>query len=466
MGELKPMLISKIAWRFYTFKSNIRVLSFINRLTKLGIILGIAILIMTNAVINGFDKQLHDKFLNLIPQALVYTPNQQPFAEGEKLEQELKRFTNVEAISPLVSRTVLIENGPQKRVIQAFAVDPHNYAQVSSLGDYVQEQGGLQTLLSSSLDPQGQELLLPKAKILAQINGEQNFSEYLNAPSILLGKQLAQALQVEVGSFVRLYLFGDNNNLEQNFYFMVTGIVDSQGVFDKELALFNIYDASQIVEPSCTRSQVDAQGQITNASNCQLSPQEIANAFQIRLTNPDVLRITPYQGWLSDQALNYSSWGQIYPNIYHDIPMIKSLLNLGLIFVVTLAGFNVICAILIQIRDKKKSITSLQAVGLGRGQIHQIFVLYSLILSGHAVIIGILLGVLLSLALEFISHWLLSSGVEVISAANYFIDYIPVDLKVSNMLITATAIIAVSLLTAYLTSLLTNKNKVDIKYLA
>ncbi|RIY38568.1 FtsX-like permease family protein [Psittacicella gerlachiana] len=477
----------KIAWRFYKVKSSIRVLSFINWLTKIGIILGIAILVLTNAVINGFDKQLHTKFLNLIPQALIFTPNGQVFSQGEALESQFKRFHNVEAISPLVSKTVLMENGPQKRVIQAFAVDPQTYAQVSSLGDYVKEQGGLETLLASSLDLQSKDLLLKKAQLLTQEvakattsvqeNSQQEdnpqeitFTDYLNTPSIILGKQLAQALGVTLGDYVRMYVFSSDNRLEQNQYFIVSGIIDSNGLFDKELALLNIYDATGLVgiKQTCSRPQLNTQGEVISAQTCQtesLTPEQIANAFQIRLQDPDNLIIRPYEGWQSQQAISYSTWGQIYPNIYNDIPMIKSLLNLGLLFVVTLAGFNVICAILIQIRDKKKSITSLQAVGLSLQQIHRIFMNYSLILAGHAVIIGLAIGILLSLGLEALSHWLLSSGVEVISASNYFIDYIPVTLKLSNMLTIALAIIAISLFTALLTSYCTNKEQINIKFL-
>ncbi|RIY31554.1 hypothetical protein CKF54_06455 [Psittacicella hinzii] len=476
-----PKLTLMIAWRFYKHKSSIRVLSFINWLTKLGIILGISILLLTNAVLNGFDQQLHSRFLNLIPQAVVFTPNNQSFIDGARLEKEFKQFGNVAAITPLVSKTVLLENGTQRQVVQAFAVEPQSFAQVSSLGDYLKQQGGLTTLISSSLDPYSQNSLLAKANLLvAHTKNQDEYNTYLNTPSIVLGKQLAQNLNIEVGDFVRMYIFSQNSRLEQNQYFIVSGIIDSNGLFDKELTLYNIYDAMGIVglvNSNCPYPNVGANGEITPVkdpeANCLLTSQagkikaqDIANAFQIKLVDPDNLNIVPYQGWTSQQSISYTTWGQVYPNIYHDIPMIKSLLNIGLIFVLTLASFNIICSILIQIRDKKKSITSLQAVGLSTWQIHQIFIYYSLILAGYAVVIGLTLGALLSFALEYLSTALLDAGVEVISASNYFIDYIPVELKLSDMLIITGSVLLVALATALLTSLFTNKNKVDVNLLA
>ncbi|RIY37095.1 FtsX-like permease family protein [Psittacicella hinzii] len=526
-----------IAWRFYRVKATIRVLAFINWLTKLGIILGIAILIMTNAVINGFDQQLHTKFLNLIPQGIVFSTNLQPLEQGKQLAQDLTQFKNVKAVSPIVSQTVLVENGTQKKVIQLFGIDPQTYAQVSSLGDYLQAQGGLSLLLSSPLDQSTKELLRAKAQVIltktsqdnAQANAQDNYQEnaksnkelsteqdkynrptdksylvdpnatinfntlpkaqqslaleYMNSPSVVIGKQLATFLEAKVGDYIRFYVFNQatgQTTLSQNQYFLVSGIVDSSGLFDKELAMINIYDATGIVgltDTSCPRVQVNLQGQISAnkgaVSKCNLiaQPQKleattIANAMQIRLVDPDNLDIIPPANWTSLQELSYTSWGRIYQNIYHDLPMIKSLLNLGLFFVVTLAGFNVICAILIQIKDKKKSITSLQAVGLSTKQIHSIFAKYSLILALHAVVIGTLIGILLSLALEFLSHKLINAGVQVIDATTYFIDYIPVSINWQSNLIIAVCILGTSLLTALVTSYFANKQQIDVRFLS
>lgn len=511
-----------LAWRFYRSKANIRVLSFINKLTKFGITLGIAILIMTNSVINGFDKQLHEKFLNLIPQALIFNPQGTPFKDGKTLEQQIANFTNISTVSPVVSKTVLLENGPQKRVLQIFGIDLTRYNQVSSLGNYVQDQGGLNLLLSSSLDPQSKQLLLPKAQLILNklalhttnankdgasgrdnlshnentVQGEssssmessysskneEKFSEILNSPTIILGRQLAEYLNVDIGDYVRAYVFGgDNSNLEQNQYFIVSAIVDSSGLFDKELALINIYDATGIVglnDTSCPRPNVDLQGKITandssDSKDCiiinapsLLTPQQIANAFQVRLKDPDDLTILPYQGWTSDESVSYTSWGRIYYNIYNDLPMIKSLLGIGVFFVSLLAGFNIICSILIQIRDKKKTITTLQAIGFANWQVHRVFVKFSFILALHAIILGSIIGILGSYALESLSHWLLASGVEVLSPSTYFIDYLPVAIAWTQILSDAVMLLIVALITACLTSVFANKKQVEVKYLA
>lgn len=539
----KGNLAWQIAWRFYHAKSSIRVLAFINRLTKLGIILGIGILLMTNSVLNGFQYQLYNRFLNVVPQALVFTTSTHTFHSGEQLQAELANFTNVGAVSPMVNKTVMLEVGNKKRVLNIFAIDPTTYAQVSQINDYLTVPSKFDVVLASNLDPhsatQQQAKVAYVRSMLTELDAQQvgggaeagaattdadnadivgtqlSDTDIITYPSIVLGKQVARYLEVGVGELVRIFVFDENGSFDRNQYFFVTGIVDSGGLFDKQLALINIYDSTMIsglTRNTCEfdattgrllSSEVDTevQSEIVDAEDNQLNFTEgeqlatdasaengtsnsissqrqiecsdvfhipaaqLANSFQIQLENPDWDYIARYDGWASDEELSYITWGRIYPNIVHDIPLVQTVLQIGLGFVVALASFNVICSILIQIKDKRKAISTLQALGLPPRQVHRIFVYYSLILSSVAVVFGCVLGVILSLLLEKLSYYLLNQGVEVLNASNYFVDFIPVQIQVGDLLVVSGAIIAVSVITAYLTSYLTNKEQIDVKYL-
>lgn len=478
----------QLAWRFYQAKSNIRVLSFINRLTKLGILLGISILLLTMSVINGFDRQLHDKFLNMIPQSVVFENQYRRFADPEKLEQELKRFNNVAVVEPIISRNVMLENGALKKVVNLYGVNPESFYRVSDLLkqfdsqqlasepqlapvlDSLEQSSSAtpttatltsrptpsQLLLASIHDLNSAPLVHAKAKYLEQdlkLSDQHvipSTEELENTPSIILGAQLAAGLKLKIGDYVRLFVL-NNNCLQENQYYLVSGIFDSGGIFDKELAIINIFDGAQIV--GATPEELGN------------NPLNYANGFQLKLTDVDLDSISSYHDWNSDEALNYISWGHLYPNIKNDLPMIKSLLNLGLIFVVLLASFNVVCAILIQIKDKKKSLTSLQAIGFSTKKIHLVFFYYSLILSGVAAVLGSVIGVGASFALEGLSQYLLSSGLEVLDASNYFIDYLPVDVRIGDILLIISSIIAVSIITAFITSYRVNRVKLDLSQL-
>lgn len=541
-GLRKGNLAWQIAWRFYHAKSSIRVLAFINRLTKLGIILGIGILLMTNSVLNGFQYQLYNRFLNVVPQALVFTTSTHTFNEGQALHEELHKFTNVGAVSPMVNKTVMLEVGNKKRVLNLFAIEPSTYSQVSQINEYLTLPSSFAVVLASNLDPQTalhqEDKVAYLQSLLASQRQPQNVTQDSEAienepeqevssppisspdittyPSIVLGKQVARYLEVGVGELVRIFVFDEQGSFDRNQYFLVTAIVDSGGLFDKQLALINIYDSTMIsgltksicefdaqtgrlledettTELSDSDKGVDSaalfnvddredltsqsapetanavaglpQRQIACADVFHTSASELANSFQLQLEDPDWDYIAPYDGWASNEELSYITWGRIYPNIVHDIPLVQTVLQIGLGFVVALASFNVICSILIQIKDKRKAISTLQALGLPQGQVHRIFVYYSLILSSVAVVFGCVLGIILSLLLEKLSYYLLNQGVEVLNAANYFVDFIPVQIQLSDLLLVSGAIIAVSVITAYLTSYFTNQEQIDVKYL-
>ena len=85
-----------------------RLVSFISILAISGLVLGVAILILVISVMNGFEQELKDRVLNVIPHASIYGLN--PIDDWEDVEINLREDTNIRGISPYIETEALIKS--------------------------------------------------------------------------------------------------------------------------------------------------------------------------------------------------------------------------------------------------------------------------------------------------------------------------------------------------------------------
>lgn len=116
-----------ISWRYQRGKQKNKLVSLIALFSNIGIALGVAVLIIGLSAMNGFERELNNRVLSVVPHAelVSFQGNQpQPIFDSKKLEALIKKSQNVTASSPFVSFTALIENGAQLKIAQVRGVDP------------------------------------------------------------------------------------------------------------------------------------------------------------------------------------------------------------------------------------------------------------------------------------------------------------------------------------------------------
>src|SRR6478609_1675686 len=89
-----------VGTRYGISRKHSQLVSFISRLSTAGLVIGVALLIVVMSVMNGFDRELREKILSIMPQAMIYQRN--GVEDYKKLMQQVKNDPRVLAAAPFV----------------------------------------------------------------------------------------------------------------------------------------------------------------------------------------------------------------------------------------------------------------------------------------------------------------------------------------------------------------------------
>ena len=109
--------------------------SFISAVAMLGLALGTAVLIVVLSVLNGFERELRERVLGVVPQLLVERDG--GFTNWRASARQLARVGGVRAIAPLVGGPVLVASPSGVRAAELSGVLPAAEARVSIIGQFV-----------------------------------------------------------------------------------------------------------------------------------------------------------------------------------------------------------------------------------------------------------------------------------------------------------------------------------------
>jgi len=133
-----------ISWRYQRSKHKNRLVSLISFFSSLGIALGVAVLIVGLSAMNGFERELNQRILAVVPHAeITSAPGQHETSirHWQNLQTKLKQNPQINGISPFVSFTALVENGAKLKVVQIKGVESRLQDSVSTLGRFVLNDG-------------------------------------------------------------------------------------------------------------------------------------------------------------------------------------------------------------------------------------------------------------------------------------------------------------------------------------
>lgn len=393
-----------ISWRYQRGKQKNRLVSLIALFSNIGISLGVAVLIIGLSAMNGFERELNNRVLSVVPHAelVSFQGNQpQPIFDSKKLETLVKKSQNVTASSPFVSFTALIENGAQLKIAQVRGVDPKKQDQVSQLSQFIPSEQW------------------------------QAFNQQFQADEdgLILGAGIAKALEVEAGDEVTLLIPQptEDGKLAQplRFNLPVTGILRLDGQLDHSYALIPLNKAQELMEY-----------QANEVSGLEIS---LANPFDVQQ-----LEMPQLNGYA--QPLYLNTWIDKFGYMYNDIQLIRTVMYIAMVLVIGVACFNIISTLIMAVKDKQGDIAILRTLGANNGFIRRIFLWYGLISGMKGALFGILLGVILSLNLTAIIKAIEAFfGIKLLSDGVYFVDFLPSELHWQDVSYVLAATIILSL---------------------
>ena len=388
-----------ISWRYQRGKQKNRLVSLISLFSSVGIALGVAVLIIGLSAMNGFERELNQRVLSVVPHVELYSYNGNenvPIQAGERLEKLVSENPNVSAVSPFVSFTGLIENGSQLKIAQVRGVDPKKQDQVSQLSHYIPAE---------------------------------QWQAFHQEGGLILGAGIAKDLSVEAGDEVTLLLPQptEDGKLAQplRFSLPVTGILKLEGQLDHSYALLPLTKAQELLE---------------------YSPQEISGV-ELSLKAPfSVNQLALPELNAFEQPLYLNTWIDKFGYMYNDIQLIRAVMYIAMVLVIGVACFNIISTLIMAVKDKQGDIAIMRTLGANNRFIKQIFLWYGLISGMKGAVIGLILGVLLALNLTAIIKSLEQFfGVKLLSDGIYFIDFLPSELHWQDIVYVLLATLLLSL---------------------
>lgn len=388
-----------ISWRYQRSKHKNRLVSLISFFSSMGIALGVAVLIIGLSAMNGFERELNQRILAVVPHAEISSASGQNNVQidhWQHLAAKLKQNPQIIGVSPFVSFTALVENGAKLKVVQIKGVETALQDQVSSLGRFVLNQGW------------------------------QNFAQN---GGLVLGSGIARELDVQEGDWVSLLISQQKGteNLTQPLRerVQVTGILRLDGQLDHSYALMPLAQAQQLMDY-----------QAEQVSGVEL---KTADPFNIQTLDYSMLQDYP-------QMLYLQNWISKFGYMYRDIQLIRTVMYIAMVLVIGVACFNIVSTLIMAVKDKAGDIAIMRTLGANNGFIKRIFIWYGLQAGMKGCLIGIVLGVILALNLtaliqgleSFIGRKLLSDGI-------YFVDFLPTELHWQDVLLVLLSALILSL---------------------
>jgi lipoprotein-releasing system permease protein len=362
----------------------------------LGIMLGVATLIIVMAVMNGFRKELLDKILGLNGHLLIQ-PIDGPLTDWEQVAERISGVPGIRLAAPIVEG-------------QALASSPFSAAGVLVRGLRAQD--------------------LMKLPSVANNIRQGTLDGFDGGQGVAIGKRLADQLSLKAGDMVTLVA--------------PRGAVTPMGTTPrikayKVAAVFEVgmseYDAAFVFMP------------LPEAQAYFNRPNDVT-AIEVYTDNPD--RIERYRKAVTDAAqrqIFLVDWRQRNATFFGALAVERNVMFLILTLIVLVAALNIISGLIMLVKDKGRDIAIMRTIGATRGSVLRIFLITGASIGVTWTLVGFLVGTLICLKIETIRQfisWVTST--ELFSPELYFLSKLPAEMDPTETGVVVTMALVLSLL--------------------
>ncbi len=338
-------VFSFIGLRYARASKSGHFIAFINLFSVVGIALGLTSLIVVSSVMNGFELQLKDRLLGIMPHLVVDT--------RDASEQQ---WLDLAQIPEIAGQTAYMESE-----------------------GVIQSKRGLQGVVMQGIEPNymanhsiiAQNMLMGSLLDLQQ--GQYN---------IVIGRALASKLQLRPGDQTRLIssqgsVYSPLGRLPSQRLFTVVGIFEIGSQLDDKVVLMNLSDSAK------------------------LARKKLEDVAQTRLFLHDAFE---YQQVESQLSLPSYSWRTRQGPLFDAVKMEKNMMSLMLLLIISVAAFNIVSALVMVVAQKQGDIAILRTQGMQSAAILGIFVMNGLYNGIKGTVFGVVGGLLLVYQINPILH--------------------------------------------------------------
>ncbi len=391
-----------IAFRYLKSKRKEGFISVIAIFSFVGIMIGVATLIVVMSVMNGFRYELVNRILGINSHLTIYSHAHQINDYAEILD-EVKKISGVKFANPLVESQAML-SGPSKN------------------------SGGL--VKGIKLEDLKNKTLISQNIIAG------NIEDLADKNSVIIGAAVAQNMNLKIGDPIKIISAETSETIigaiPRIKTYKVAGVFES-GMYE--------YDASTV---------------FTNFEIAQTHFRFLDAVSGIEIFVDDAMHLEQiksqlYPILLKHQNLYLTDWQQANSGFIDALKVESTVMFLILALIILVAAFNIISSMIMLVNDKNKNIALLRTLGMTRFGVMRIFLICGSSIGVVGTFLGLIIGVLFSANINNIKRWLESTtDTALFNPAIYFLSTLPSKIFVSDVvLITSMALILSFLATLY-----------------
>ena len=395
----KPLALSRfVAFRYVNAGKSSHLVSFMSAISIFGLALGLAILVIVLSVMNGFDKEMRQSVLGIVPHITLSSEENLNEAQWQEVRATVEQNPAVVSISPVIQAIgVAAAQGSHKGVV-INGIDAALEAESSAINRFMRA-GDLKALID-------------------------------NRWGVVLGQTLANRLGANLGDNVDLF----STSISVN---PIT-----------PLATFKGFDVVGIYRVGA--QELDANLVMINLSAARAlfrlrTPYNAAHIRTVNVLQAEIVRaqlMTDLPG-----ALRSESWVASLGAIHENIQFSRGIISFMLWLLIGVAAFNLVVSLIMIVRDKRGDIAILRTLGASPKTINNIFMWQGCFIGLTGIAFGVVLGVLGSLYISQFAAFVESTfSIQILNAEVYPIDFLPSQLSLLDVAYVASGVLVLSLL--------------------
>ncbi|MBK7092919.1 MAG: lipoprotein-releasing ABC transporter permease subunit [bacterium] len=381
-----------IARRYLRSRRRENFISFISLISIVGVAIGVATLNFVMAMMNGFETEIRQRIIDTTAHITVYSYAGEGFDNWKSLAEKVNAVPDVVATAPNIFYKSVIGSGDANDGVFVKGIDPNYEFEVSKLRENI-------------------------------VAGEINLEETADSlPGIVIGRELAGILNVKLGGEVVLASLKQKKmtlTLQPKYKkFVVTGIFETgMNEYDGNLAYISIPVAQDLFK-------------LDNlVTGLQVRVRDFYKSQEIAREIEEIVG-SPYYA---------VDWSERHKNLFGWMTLEKYGMSIVVGLIVAVAAFNIVTTLIMLVIEKRKDIAIFKSMGANRKQVMKIFMFQGTLLGFVGTIAGTLLGFVLCWAQQ-------TFNIVSIPGEIYFINSLPIDMRLVEFAIIAGASVIISFL--------------------
>ncbi len=385
----------KLALRYLRARRKEGFISVISLFSFLGIMLGVATLIVVMSIFNGFHNELLNRVLGFSGHATIYKPDLSPIEDYAVLSGNIMTVPGVKAATPLVEGQVMVSSVKNSSGALIRGISEAEIARVASLNN-----SNLQTALGQ----------------VGVMDAVPTWKGFDTSEGVAIGERMAWKHQVGLGGTITLIapngpetVIGSTPRIRD--YTVVAVFKMGMSEYDEGVAYLPLNEAQDFFSTD---------GGVTG--------------IEIMVGKPDTIA-----GMVSDIAkavgpgLMIQTWRDRNLAFFTALTVERNMLFMVLTMIILVAALNIISGLIMLVKDKGRDIAILRTMGATAGAIQRVFFLTGAAIGVVGTIGGVLLGMVISYYAEPIRRgfqWL--SGVDPFNPELYYLSKLPSEIDLNQ----------------------------------